>query len=127
MSDTPRARSSTHSRASNALVLEANHDEGWLRAGPYPPSVCERIAGPFGHLSNRAAGAIAASCAHSGLASVVLAHLSRRCNSPQLAHASVRAALGKTAFRGEVRVSEQDRPVAIPLGIDRPQQFSFGW
>jgi len=111
----------------DALVLESNHDEGWLRAGPYPPSVCERIAGPYGHLSNRAAADVAASCAHRGLASVVLAHLSRRCNSPQLAQTWVRAALGKTAFRGELRVSGQDTPVAIPLGVDRPQQFSFGW
>lgn len=111
----------------DALVLESNHDEGWLRAGPYPPSVCERIAGPYGHLSNRAAADIAESCAHRGLASIVLAHLSRRCNSPQLAHASMKAALGKTAFRGEIRVSGQDTPVAIPLGIERAQQFSFGW
>ncbi|MGH7648361.1 MAG: MBL fold metallo-hydrolase, partial [Gemmatimonadaceae bacterium] len=111
----------------DALVIESNHDEGWLRAGPYPPSVCERIAGPFGHLSNRAAGDIAMSCAHRGLSSVVLAHLSRRCNSPQLAHASIRTALGKTAFRGELRVSGPDTPVAIPLGSDRPQQYSFGW
>lgn len=111
----------------DALVLESNHDEGWLRAGPYPPSVCERIAGPFGHLSNRAAAVVAASCAHGRLSSVVLAHLSRRCNSPEAAEATVRAALGKTAFRGEIRVSGSDQPVAIPLGSERPHQYSFGW
>ncbi|HEY0778947.1 MAG TPA: MBL fold metallo-hydrolase, partial [Gemmatirosa sp.] len=32
------------------LVLESNHDEAMLRAGPYPPSVADRIAGRFGHL-----------------------------------------------------------------------------
>lgn len=111
----------------DALVLESNHDEGWLRAGPYPPSVCERIAGPFGHLSNRAASALAAACAHRGLTSVVLAHLSRRCNSPDLAHAAMRATLGRTAFRGQLCVSEQDRPIAIPVGTERPRQMSFNW
>jgi phosphoribosyl 1,2-cyclic phosphodiesterase len=111
----------------DALVLESNHDEGWLRAGPYPPSVCERIAGPFGHLSNRAAGAVALACAHRGLTGVVLAHLSQRCNSPQLAHAAMRATLGRTAFRGQIIVSQQDQPIAIPLGGERPRQMSFNW
>lgn len=111
----------------DALVLESNHDEGWLRAGPYPPSVCERIAGPFGHLSNRAAGALAAACAHRGLTSVVLAHLSQRCNSPELAHAAMRAVLARTSFRGQIRVSQQDHPIAIPLGDERPRQMSFNW
>lgn len=111
----------------DALILESNHDEGWLRAGPYPPSVCERIAGPFGHLSNRAAGAVAAACAHRGLTSVVLAHLSQRCNSPELAHAAMRAALSRTAFRGQIRVSQQDHPIAIPLGDERARQMSFNW
>ncbi|HEX6807525.1 MAG TPA: MBL fold metallo-hydrolase [Gemmatimonadaceae bacterium] len=111
----------------DALVLESNHDEGWLRAGPYPPSVCERIAGPFGHLSNRAAGAVAAACAHRGLTSVVLAHLSQRCNSPELAHAAMRATLKRTAFRGQIRVSQQDHPIAIPLGDERARQMSFNW
>jgi len=109
----------------DTLILESNHDEGWLRAGPYPPSVCERIAGPFGHLSNRAAGAVAAACAHRGLTTVVLAHLSRRCNSPELAHASMRAALGRTAFRGRLYVSEQDRPIAIALTDERARQMSL--
>ena len=30
------------------LVLESNHDEGMLRAGPYPPSVQARIAARTG-------------------------------------------------------------------------------
>ncbi|MBK5189512.1 MAG: MBL fold metallo-hydrolase, partial [Gemmatimonadaceae bacterium] len=55
------------------LVLESNHDEGMLRAGPYPPSVQSRIAGAYGHLSNRRAGAFARDCAHAGLAQLVLA------------------------------------------------------
>src|SRR5262249_26148236 len=39
----------------DVLVLEANHDEGMLRTGPYPAWLRARIASNSGHLSNRAA------------------------------------------------------------------------
>lgn len=97
----------------DTLVIEANHDEGWLRAGPYPPSVRERIAGPNGHLSNRAAAALATACVHPALTRVVLAHLSQRCNSPRVAAGTVRAALARTAFRGELLVTAQDEALAV--------------
>jgi phosphoribosyl 1,2-cyclic phosphodiesterase len=89
------------------LVLEANHDEAMLAAGPYPPSVQRRIGGRTGHLSNRAAAELARACAHAGLSRVVLAHLSDRCNTPAVAHAAVRKALVSTRFRGEVSVAAQ--------------------
>ena len=34
------------------LVLESNHDVEWLRSGPYPYSLKQRILGQRGHLSN---------------------------------------------------------------------------
>jgi len=89
------------------LVLEANHDEGMLRAGPYPPSVCERIAGRRGHLSNRAAAAMARDAAHPNLSHVVLAHLSESCNDHGLATAAVAAGVAGTRFRGKVSVAPQ--------------------
>ena len=92
----------------DVLVVEANHDEAMLRAGPYPPSVAERIAGRHGHLSNRAAGALARQVAGSGLRQVVLAHLSESCNEPRLAAAEVSAALARTRFRGAVVPALQD-------------------
>jgi phosphoribosyl 1,2-cyclic phosphodiesterase len=84
----------------DALVLETNHDEVLLRSSAYPPAVRARIAGRGGHLSNREAGLLAAEVAHAGLAVVVLAHLSDRCNTPDLARDTVAAALRGTAFRG---------------------------
>ncbi len=90
------------------LVLEANHDEAMLRAGPYPPSVADRIAGRFGHLSNRAAASLARQVATPALRHVVLAHLSESCNEPRLASADVGAALARTRFRGAVTPALQD-------------------
>lgn len=89
------------------LVLEANHDEGMLRAGPYPPSVRHRIAGSHGHLSNRAAASLAQTSAHGHLAHIVLAHLSDSCNDPALATTTVRSALMRSRFSGQVHAAPQ--------------------
>ena len=98
-------------RELDLLVLEANHDEGMLRAGPYPPSVQRRIASRSGHLSNDAAGKLARQCAHHNLRHVVLAHLSENCNDPVVAHQTVSTALDGTRFRGRVHVTKQDSVV----------------
>ncbi len=92
----------------DVLVLEANHDEGMLRAGPYPPSVRERIAGSRGHLSNAEAAALARECVHPQLATIVLAHLSESCNDPDLATGTVRAAVSSRRFSGRVLPAPQD-------------------
>jgi len=94
----------------DVLVLESNHDEGMLRAGPYPPSVQARVGGAFGHLSNRRAGMFARDCVHAGLAQLVLAHLSERCNEPQTALSSMRDALARTTFRGAMHTASQSTP-----------------
>jgi phosphoribosyl 1,2-cyclic phosphodiesterase len=93
-----------------ALLLECNHDEGMLRAGPYAPMLKRRILGSHGHLSNAAAADLLQRCRHTGLASVVAAHLSERNNTPALAQAALVQALGD---------AESDIRVAHPsLGID---------
>ena len=95
----------------DALVLETNHDEVLLRGSGYPPAVRARIAGRGGHLSNSQAAALAAEVAHAGLSVVVLAHLSDRCNTPDLARQAVSQALAGTAFRGAILVAAQDVPL----------------
>lgn len=77
-----------------ALVLECNHDEAMLAAGPYPAFLKERIGGPFGHLANRVAAEILATLDRSRLRHVVAAHLSERNNTPELARAALAAVLG---------------------------------
>ena len=93
------------------LVLEANHDEGMLRAGPYPPSVQKRIGGNFGHLSNRVAAQAASQSIHVGLNNIVLAHLSENCNNPRTALNTVGDALRRARFRGRLTASSQDRVI----------------
>ena len=116
----------------DVLVLESNHDEGMLRAGPYPPSVAARIAGRYGHLSNRAAAEFAREASKPGLRHVVLAHLSESCNDPAIASDGARRALARGRFRGTVSVAAQDM-VLGPLVPGAAQgrtllgeQFSLG-
>ena len=98
-------------RELDLLVLEANHDAGMLRAGPYPPSVCARIGGTHGHLSNEAAATLAREVAGPTLRHVVLAHLSESCNAEALAGRTVREALTRTRFRGAIAAAPQDAVV----------------
>jgi phosphoribosyl 1,2-cyclic phosphodiesterase len=94
-----------------AIVLEANHDEVQLRTSGYPPVVQRRIAGSGGHLSNRAAAELLSELHHPGLAVVVLAHLSQRCNTADDARATVAPALRRVGFGGSLHVAAQDVPL----------------
>lgn len=116
-------------REVDVLVLEANHDEGMLWAGPYPPWLCQRIAGNAGHLSNKVAGALARDSVTSRTAHVVLAHLSHQNNTPEMARSAVRSALRGTAFRGKLSTAPQDGVVGpfMPRGggVEDPRQYSL--
>ncbi len=95
------------------LVLEANHDEGLLRSGRYPPGVQARIASSHGHLSNRAAAAFARELLHPGLAGILLAHLSSECNRPELAREVVGGALERAGWHGFLGVAGQEEPTPL--------------
>lgn len=83
-----------HVTGADCLFIEANHDEQLLQADTKRPfSIKQRIMSPHGHLSNHAAGELARRAASDTLRHVVLGHLSRDCNSPDLALATVRGAL----------------------------------
>jgi phosphoribosyl 1,2-cyclic phosphodiesterase len=103
----------------DVLVLEANHDMGMLRVGPYPLSVQRRIASRTGHLSNDAAAKLARDCVQSGLGELVLAHLSVSCNERRIALTTVAEMLSTTRYRGRVHVAEQDRVAGPFVGRSR--------
>ncbi len=105
-----------HFRELHAIVVEANYDEVMLRTSEYPPSVQHRIAGSAGHLSNRATAQFLTELHHAGLATVVLAHLSQRCNTPAAARAAVEPMLRRSGFLGDLHVATQDLPLA-PIRI----------
>ena len=81
--------------AADLLVLEANHDVDMLKMGKYPWFLKQRILGQQGHLSNEDAGlAIARLFAyHPKQRQILLAHLSRENNFPEMALETVKNVL----------------------------------
>ena len=71
------------------LICETNHDEDWVRSGPYPYYLKQRVLGDYGHLSNEAGAELAAFAVEHGARTVVLAHLSAENNTPAHARAAV--------------------------------------
>lgn len=74
----------------DAVLLEANHDVNMLQVGPYPYYLKQRILGEKGHLSNENSGRLLCRILHDGLQTVLLGHLSKENNLPELAYESVR-------------------------------------
>ena len=64
------------------LICEANHAEDWVRSGPYPYPLKQRILGDRGHLCNEAGADLALQAAQAGATTIILAHLSSENNTP---------------------------------------------
>lgn len=91
-------------RRVHTLVIETNHDEKLLQNDPYRPwPVKQRIQSRHGHLSNDAAAAVIDQLLSGKLERVVLGHLSRDCNTPELASGAIRALLSQRG-RDEIEV-----------------------
>ena len=75
---------------SNLLYVEANHDIHMLQAGPYPYYLKRRILGERGHLCNEKAAQLVAELMNNRLKQVILGHLSKENNYPDLALATVK-------------------------------------
>ncbi len=71
------------------LLVESNHDEDMVLIGPYPWSLKRRVLGEFGHMSNDAAGNLITKVIKKGTEIVLLGHLSKENNFPQLAYKTV--------------------------------------
>ena len=69
----------------DAVILESNYDPDMLHAGPYPYELKKRISGRHGHLSNDDAGETAVELVRHGTRQIILGHLSKENNFPDLA------------------------------------------
>ena len=74
---------------SKFLMLESNYDPEVLKCSRYPYPLKSRIAGPNGHLSNYLAGQTVSHLIPCGLNTVMLGHLSKENNFPELAYKTV--------------------------------------
>ena len=99
----------------DTLLLEANHDVETLQYGPYPYFLKRRILGDEGHLSNDAAAEFARLAVQSGTRDILLAHLSKENNTPELAEYAVARALQSAGLSVRLGVAPRDTMSEVHL------------
>ncbi len=82
-------------RGANVLVLEFNYQPELMETSPYPPKLRRRISSDQGHLSNAQAQALLRELVGAELHTLVLAHLSQKTNTPDLALSAAKETLGE--------------------------------
>jgi phosphoribosyl 1,2-cyclic phosphodiesterase len=101
----------------DAIVIEANHDLDRLKASSYPWRLKQRVMGKNGHLSNDEMARFLREDYDGHARYVVLAHLSRENNHPEIALMAAREALAVRAplfscFEQEqLMVARHDKPL----------------
>lgn len=96
---------------SNLWLIESNHDPVMLKEGPYPWELKQRIASPFGHLSNHATAEIIKHSKHSELLGVLLVHLSETNNTPVLAHKTASSVIAEDSTN--LSIAHPNNPVKL--------------
>jgi len=106
-------------RQVQTLVIETNHDEKLLQNDTHRPwPVKQRIQSRHGHLSNTAAAGVIEELLPGTIERVVLGHLSRDCNTPDLAVETVRASL--------VKCGKLDMEIHCATQFEITPQFRIG-
>lgn len=80
-------------KGSDLVLLESNHEISMLQNGPYPYPLKKRILSDTGHLSNQICSEFAKELVESGTTRIILSHLSRENNHPDLAFETTASAL----------------------------------
>jgi phosphoribosyl 1,2-cyclic phosphodiesterase len=97
----------------NGIILESNHDVRMLQVGPYPWALKQRVMSRRGHLSNDSVAEFLENDFDGNAAHVVLAHLSKQNNLPELARLSAQRALearsGISSIQTKIELAHADR------------------
>lgn len=89
------------------LLIESNHDEDMLMAGPHHPKVKERCMGPLGHLSNNQVADFIACEMPASVGRLILGHVSKVANDPKLAYVTAKRAVDRRGLKCSVEVACQ--------------------
>ena len=105
----------------NAAFLEANYDDGMLEKGNYPYHLKQRIRGGEGHLSNAQALQLFTAHRPSFMQHLLLSHLSKNNNSPQLVsnlfdlHAGNTNVVVASRYEASAVYEVYDKKVPVPF------------
>jgi len=72
----------------DVILFESNHDMEMLKTGPYSPFLKNRIMSRHGHLSNAACAEELPNFIRNGATRIVLGHISKENNMPDLAYST---------------------------------------
>ena len=103
-------------KKSKFILLESNYEPEVLRYCSYPYSIKTRIASNRGHLSNYVAGDTISKLTEYGLQNVLLGHLSKESNFPELAYKSVTEEMSKNGVNVkdiEINVASRTEPSKV--------------
>jgi len=98
--------------ACHGIILEFNHDLEMLKCGPYPLPLQQRVRSSRGHLSNDDAAEFLTDLLEGSVREVVLAHLSEKNNTVELAREAATGSLNSNSAVN-VHIAKQDS--AMPL------------
>ncbi len=90
----------------NVYLIESNHDETMLMDGPYPRFLKERVISDRGHLSNKTTAGYLKKITTENTNCVILAHISEKNNTKDLAYQESKEVLKDKNIR--LLVAEQD-------------------
>lgn len=107
-------------RGCDLAFLESNHEVTMLQNGTYTYQLKQRILSNSGHLSNDSCAAYACELVRGGTTRIVLSHLSRENNMPDIAYQTTLCALRQEGFKENkdfrLSVSPQEnheRPIVL--------------
>lgn len=106
-------------RHCDLVLIESNHDREMLKVGPYPWPLKQRIASRLGHLSNEETSRWLREDFDGHAQFIVLGHISRQCNHPELARLHALQALES---RGSNFCADAERRVKLAYD-DRPTEW----
>jgi phosphoribosyl 1,2-cyclic phosphodiesterase len=98
-----------HFKQCHAVFLEANYDADMLENGKYPIHLKNRIRGGQGHLSKYEALDLFIRHRSPNLSHLLLSHLSKENNSPEIAEALFREYAGDI----KITVASRHQPTAV--------------
>jgi phosphoribosyl 1,2-cyclic phosphodiesterase len=109
-----------HFKLCDAAFLEANYDEQMLNNGGYPYFLKQRICGGRGHLSNREALELFTRHKPANMSHLLLSHLSKDNNDPQL----VKALFETHAAGTEIIVASRYEETAVFVVSSGPRSLN---
>lgn len=101
---------------SSFMLLESNYEPEMLHSSSYPYHLKQRILSDNGHLSNENAGQLITELYKYGLKQVMLGHLSKENNFPELAYQTVISELSSNNISLEnlqVTVADRNSPSSV--------------